>query len=83
MFLLHLILFLAIGILAGYLAGRIMKGRGFGTAGDLVVGVVGAVLGGWLFRLIGISTSGLVGELLTALVGAVVLLYIVRLIKKV
>lgn len=83
MFLLHLILFLAIGILAGYLAGRIMKGRGLGLVGDLVVGVVGAVLGGWLFRLIGISTSGLIGELLTALVGAVVLLYIVRLIRKV
>jgi uncharacterized membrane protein YeaQ/YmgE (transglycosylase-associated protein family) len=82
MFVLHFILFLAIGILAGYVAGRIMKGRGFGLLGDLVLGVIGAVIGGWLFGLIGLSTSGLIGALLTALAGALLLLYVVRLLKR-
>jgi len=55
---LSLILYLVIGIVAGWLAGRIMKGGGFGVIGDLVVGVIGAVLGGWLFSLLGITLAG-------------------------
>jgi len=77
-----LILYLLIGLAAGWLAGRIMKGGGFGLVGDLIVGVVGAFLGGWLFDLLGISLGGLLGSLVTALVGAIVLLYLLRLIKK-
>lgn len=77
-----LIVFLAIGILAGFLAGKIMKGSGFGLLGDLVVGVVGAFLGGWIFGLLGIAAYGLIGSLITALVGALVLLYVIRLIKR-
>lgn len=82
MFPVGLILFLLIGLAAGWLAGRIMKGGGFGLVGDLIVGVVGAFLGGWLFDLLGISLGGLLGSLVTALVGAIVLLYLLRLIKK-
>jgi uncharacterized membrane protein YeaQ/YmgE (transglycosylase-associated protein family) len=77
-----LILFLVIGLAAGWLAGRIMKGDGFGLVGDLVVGVIGALLGGWLFSLLGISLGGIIGSLVMALVGAMVLLFLLRLIKK-
>jgi uncharacterized membrane protein YeaQ/YmgE (transglycosylase-associated protein family) len=76
-----LILFLVIGILAGFLAGKIMKGSGFGLIGDLVVGVVGAFLGGWVFGLLGIAAYGLIGSLITALVGALLLLFLIRLVK--
>ena len=77
-----LIVFLVIGILAGWLAGKIMKGGGFGLVGDLVVGVVGAFLGGWVFGLLGIAAYGLLGSLVTALIGALLLLFIVRLVKR-
>ena len=77
-----LILFLVIGCLAGFLAGKIMKGSGFGLLGDLVVGVLGAFIGGWVFSLLGIAAGGIVGALIVALVGASLLLYVVRLIKK-
>jgi len=77
-----LIIFLAIGAVAGWLAGNIMKGGGFGLPVNIVVGIVGAVIGGFLFGLLGISAGGLIGSLITALVGAILLLYIVSLIKK-
>jgi uncharacterized membrane protein YeaQ/YmgE (transglycosylase-associated protein family) len=75
--------FLIIGLVAGWLAGVLMKGGGFGMVGDLVVGVVGAVLGGWLFGALGLSAGGgLIGSLVVATIGAVVLLFLVRLIKR-
>ncbi len=75
--------FLIIGLVAGWLAGVLMKGGGFGLVGDLVVGVVGAFLGGFLFRALGMSAGGgIIGSLVVATIGAVVLLFIVRLIKK-
>ena len=76
-----LVLFLLIGIAAGWLASTLMKGRGLGLVGNLVVGVIGAFLGGFLFKIVGISAGGLVGLLITATVGAVVLLLLIRLIK--
>ena len=80
----HLIGFLIIGLIAGWLAGKLMKGGGFGFWGDLVVGVVGAFVGGFLFRLLGLggADSGLVGSLLVAVVGSVALLFVIRLIKR-
>ena len=77
-----LVWFLIIGIAAGWLAGQLMKGGGFGLVGDLVIGVIGAFLGGWLFGALGISAGGLIGSLVTATVGAVVLLFLIRLIKR-
>jgi uncharacterized membrane protein YeaQ/YmgE (transglycosylase-associated protein family) len=77
-----LLLFLIIGLVAGWLAGKIMRGGGFGLIGDLIVGVIGALLGGWIFGLLGIEFGGILGSLITALVGAIVLLFILRLIKK-
>jgi uncharacterized membrane protein YeaQ/YmgE (transglycosylase-associated protein family) len=78
----HLLWFLIIGIAAGWLAGQLMKGGGFGLIGDLVVGVIGAFLGGWLFGALGIVAGGLIGRLVTATIGAVLLLFLVRLIKR-
>ncbi|MCL1933779.1 MAG: GlsB/YeaQ/YmgE family stress response membrane protein [Candidatus Azobacteroides sp.] len=74
--------FIIIGIVAGFLAGLIMKGRGFGVVLNLIIGVVGSVLGGWIFNLLGISATGIIGSLICAVVGAVVLLFIVSLFKK-
>ena len=74
--------FLIIGAVAGWLAGKIMKGSGFGLVGNLVVGIVGAVIGGFVFRFFGIATSSVFGSLVTAVVGAVILLWIVSMVKK-
>jgi uncharacterized membrane protein YeaQ/YmgE (transglycosylase-associated protein family) len=77
-----LLIFLAIGAVAGWLAGVLMSGGGFGLLGDIVVGIIGAVVGGFLFGAIGISAGGLVGAIVTATVGAVVLIFILRLVKR-
>src|SRR5262245_29292832 len=67
-----LLWFLIIGLVAGWLAGMLVKGGGFGLIGDLVVGVLGAFLGGFLFGALGISGGGVIGSLLVATIGAVV-----------
>ncbi len=78
-----LVYFLVVGLVAGWLAGVLVKGGGFGLIGDLVVGVIGAVVGGWLFSTLGASAGGgLLGSIVVATIGAVVLLFIVRLIKR-
>ena len=77
-----LIMFLIIGAVAGWLAGKLMKGGGFGLVGNIVVGVIGAFVGGYLFSALGIAAGGLIGSLVTATVGALVLLWIVGLLKK-
>ena len=75
--------FLIVGLVAGWLAGMLVKGGGFGLIGDLVVGVIGAFLGGWLFSTLGASAGGgLLGSITVATVGAIVLLFIVRLVKR-
>ncbi|MFO1372333.1 MAG: GlsB/YeaQ/YmgE family stress response membrane protein [Candidatus Competibacteraceae bacterium] len=78
----EIIWFLLIGLAAGWLATNFMRGGSMGLAGNLVVGVIGAFVGGFLFRLIGLAAVGLIGHLLTATVGAVVLLYVVQVLKK-
>jgi len=77
----HLLLFLVIGVVAGFLAGKIMKGSGFGLIGDLIIGVIGAFIGVWVFGLLGIASGGVIGLLIAAVVGALLLLYIIRLAK--
>ena len=77
-----LLIFLAIGAVAGWLAGVIMKGGGFGIVADIIIGIIGAVVGGLVFGLLGISANGLIGSIITATVGAIVLLFIVRMFKK-
>ena len=77
-----LVWFLIIGALAGYFAGQLTKGSGFDLGMNLVIGIIGAVLGGFLFGLLGLAAYGLIGSLITATIGAVVLLWIVKMVKK-
>lgn len=77
-----LIIFLFIGAVAGWLAGVLFKGGGFGLLGDIILGVVGAVLGGHLMGWLGISAGGMIGAIFTATVGALALLFVIRMAKK-
>src|SRR5262245_32165759 len=77
-----LIIFLVIGAVAGWLAGLIMRGGGFGLVGNIIVGVIGALIGVWLFGVFGIAVGGLIGSIIAAVVGAVILLAIIGLIKR-
>jgi uncharacterized membrane protein YeaQ/YmgE (transglycosylase-associated protein family) len=77
-----LIAFLIIGAVAGWIAGKLMRGGGFGLIGNIVVGVIGAFIGGYLFNALGIAAGGLVGAIAMATVGALVLLFIVGLLKR-
>lgn len=74
--------FLIIGAIAGFLAGKFMKGEGAGLWMNLVIGIVGAVLGGFLFGLLGFEAGGLIAELVVAFVGAVVLLWLIDFFNK-
>ena len=70
--------YIIIGIAAGFLAGKIMRGGGFGVIINLILGIVGGVLGGWVFGLFGIAASGIIGSLITATVGAILVLWTYR-----
>ena len=75
--------FIIVGLIAGWLAGVVMKGGGFGVVGDIVVGVIGALIGGWLFSSMGVSAGGgLIGAIIVALIGAIILIFLLRLIKR-
>lgn len=78
----ELVIFLAIGAVAGWLAGTLMKGRGFGLLGNIAIGIIGAIVGGYIFSALGISAGGLIGSIITATAGALLLLFVVRAIKK-
>lgn len=78
----YLLWVIVIGILAGWIAGKIMRGRGFGLLGDLIVGVIGSLLGSFIFGLLGLGAYGLLGRLVVAVIGAVILLWLIRLIKR-
>ena len=71
-----------IGLISGLIAGKLMRGGGFGWLVNLIVGVAGGVLGGWMFSALGIHTSSIIGSLITSVVGAIVLLWIVGLINR-
>ncbi|WP_417537522.1 GlsB/YeaQ/YmgE family stress response membrane protein [Marinomonas sp.] len=77
----EILAFLFIGALAGWLAGQLVKGGGFGLVGNIVIGVVGSFVGGFTFQLLGLYAGSFFGSLVTATVGAVILLYVVRLAK--
>jgi uncharacterized membrane protein YeaQ/YmgE (transglycosylase-associated protein family) len=74
-----LIGWIIIGLLAGWLAGTISRGRGFGCIVDVILGLIGAVLGGWIFTKLGITAYGFLGSLAAATVGAILLVAIARL----
>lgn len=77
-----LMIFLAIGAAAGWLAGMLMKGGGFGLLRNILVGVIGAVVGGFIVALLGIHAGGIIGSIITATAGAVLLLFVVGMINK-
>ena len=72
---------LLVGLIAGWLAGVVMKGSGFGVLGDIVLGIVGAVVGGLLFGLLGVHAYGFAGRVVVAFVGAVVLVFLARMLR--
>jgi len=77
-----LLVIIVVGIVAGWLAGRVMDGGGFGLIGDLLVGLVGAFIGDWLLPRLGVHLGvGIVGLIINAFIGAVVLLLILRLVS--
>ena len=77
-----IVVFLLIGAIAGWLAGKLMRGGGFGLIGNIAIGIIGAVIGRFVFGMFGITASGLIGPIITATAGAVLLLFLVDLIKK-
>ena len=77
-----LIMLLAIGAIAGWLAGKLMRGGGFGLLGNIAIGIIGAVIGQFVFGLLGITAAGMVGSIVTATAGAALLLFLVDLVKK-
>ena len=79
-----LIAWLIIGAIAGWLAGILVKGGGFGLIVDIIVGIVGAFVGGWLAGVLHISIgSGFFGSIIVAVIGAVILLFVIRLVRRV
>lgn len=78
----NFIWYIIIGIISGFIAGKIMRGGGFGFIINLLVGIVGGVLGGWVFGLLGIAAGGILGSLITSVIGAVLLLWILSLFNK-
>jgi uncharacterized membrane protein YeaQ/YmgE (transglycosylase-associated protein family) len=75
----NLLIWLVVGLIAGYLASKLLTGRGLGLRADLVVGLLGAVIGGLLAGVAGIAVGGFIGEVVVALAGAFLLLFVVRL----
>jgi uncharacterized membrane protein YeaQ/YmgE (transglycosylase-associated protein family) len=74
---------IVVGLIAGWLAGQVMKGGGYGVLADIILGILGGLLGGWLFGQMGIwPAGGMVGSIIVAFIGAVILVGITRLIKK-
>lgn len=79
----ELLYFLLIGLIAGWLAGLLVKGGGFGIVGDMVMGVLGAFLGGFLFNSLGLSAGGgMLSSIIVATIGAIVLILLLRLIRR-
>lgn len=79
----NIIIWIVSGIIAGWLAGVIVKGSGFGIIGDFIIGLIGGVIGGWLSGLLGLSASSWLGQILVATGGGVVLVLIVRTIRRI
>ena len=79
-----LLTWLIVGLVAGVLASMVMGGTGYGIIGDIIVGIIGAFLGGWIFSALGVASplGGLAGTILVAFIGAVVLLFIIHLIRR-
>lgn len=74
---------IVVGLIAGWLAGQVMKGGGYGVIVDIILGILGGILGGWIFSELGIwRGGGIIGSIIVAFIGAVILVWITRLIKR-
>ena len=79
-----LLYWIVVGLIAGWLAGQVMKGGGYGAVVDIILGMVGGVVGGWFFGMLGIwPGGGIIGSIIVAFVGAVILVAITRALKRV
>jgi uncharacterized membrane protein YeaQ/YmgE (transglycosylase-associated protein family) len=77
-----LIVILFVGLVAGWLAGKIVRGAGFGIVGDILIGILGAFIASWLFPKLGVHIgTGLVSEIIYSAIGAIILLLVVRLVR--
>ena len=77
-----LLVILFVGLIAGWLAGKIVQGTGFGIIGDLVIGIVGAFIGDWLFPQLGLRLgTGMISAIINATIGAVLLLFVIKLVR--
>lgn len=77
-----IIWWIIVGLIAGWAAGKLMKGRGYGVVADIVLGIVGGIIGGWVVGQLGFGGGGLIWSILVAILGAVILIWLTRLIKK-
>ena len=74
---------IVVGLIAGWLAGQVMKGGGYGVLVDIILGILGGVLGGWIFGALGIwHGGGMIGSIIVAFIGAVILVAITRVLKR-
>jgi uncharacterized membrane protein YeaQ/YmgE (transglycosylase-associated protein family) len=79
----NFIWWIIVGLIAGWAAGKIMKGGGYGVVMDIVLGIIGAIVGGWIFNALGIYPGGgIIGSIVVAIIGAVFLIWLTRLLKK-
>ncbi len=79
----NVLIWIISGVIAGWLAGLIVRGQGFGLVGNLIVGLLGGLIGGWLFGLLGLQATGWIGDVLSAATGGVVLVIVVRTLRRV
>lgn len=77
-----IIWWIIVGLIAGWAAGKIMKGGGYGVIADILLGIVGGVVGGWIVSMLGFASGGFIWGILVAILGAVILIWITRLVKK-
>jgi uncharacterized membrane protein YeaQ/YmgE (transglycosylase-associated protein family) len=76
------IYWIVVGLIAGWLAGQVMKGGGYGVVVDIILGILGGIVGGFVFGLLGLHAVGLIGQIVVAFAGAVILVRITRKVKK-
>ncbi|HET7681132.1 MAG TPA: GlsB/YeaQ/YmgE family stress response membrane protein [Xanthobacteraceae bacterium] len=78
-----LLVILLVGLAAGWLAGQVVQGTGFGLVGDIIIGIIGAFIASWLFPTLGVRLGGgIIGTIIAAAIGAIILLVVVRLIRR-
>ena len=78
----QILIWIISGIIAGWLAGLLVRGGGFGLLGDLVIGLLGGIIGGWLAGLFGLQAVSWLGNIITAAIGGVILVVIVRILRR-